>query len=512
MTTTSETADPTDVGHGYFALVVPRILVKTVKDGLDSHGRFDKWLGIKPVTVGVKYELIDETPDNVREGSFFIPLSGTSDEEESLPKLISLIGLDNYGIEISLVRVVCSDIVRAQRSRPRLNLLAQAVQQWLQDSVRFTHDEFSQNRSELRDAFDSCNWGYTIYPPLLLLPPRFLENLCLMLKTDVVVEQHVSLYQLICEKVGVDHIALNSPIINTVTTGSFVASFLAPERQLQDDTLAKANVLRSPTGLKPLHGDFGPSLPIDHIPTSSDFASAFWCTTQQNGIFQTWAPRYVMFSQGNISEKTRILNLSSLNPEGVQIPSQETSAVDLYAGIGYFAFSYARAGVRRILCWEINPWSVEGLRKGARMNGWTNRIVQRGENYTSSIEENEQFTVFQESNEHAVTRIKEMKDIIPPVKHVNCGYLPTSSESWITAAQALDSTGGWIHAHENVAQKDIEERKAEIVRTFARIIKMHRDESLRGHWRVYCDRVEQVKSYAPGIMHCVFDIVIIVVG
>ena len=38
---------------------------------------------------------------------------------------------------------------------------------------------------------------------------------------------------------------------------------------------------------------------------------------------------------------------------------------DLYAGIGYFAFSYAKAGVGKVLCWEINPWSVDGLRRGA---------------------------------------------------------------------------------------------------------------------------------------------------
>ena len=66
----------------------------------------------------------------------------------------------------------------------------------------------------------------------------------------------------------------------------------------------------------------------------------------------------------------------------------------------------------------------------------------------------------------------------------------------------LDSTGGWIHAHENIAKKDIESRTAEIVGIFQGFAWK------RFEAKVECEHVESVKSYAPGVMHCVLDIAI----
>ena len=132
------------------------------------------------------------------------------------------------------------------------------------------------------------------------------------------------------------------------------------------------NILRSPVNLTPLYGDFGstPTPQTISNPTATDFANALWVTARQNGIWQTWAPLYTMFSRGNVREKARILNLPTLTT-GLDTAS---AAVDLYAGIGYFAFSYRKSsqalekGIKQVLCWEINPWSVEGLRRGAEMN------------------------------------------------------------------------------------------------------------------------------------------------
>ena len=46
------------------------------------------------------------------------------------------------------------------------------------------------------------------------------------------------------------------------------------------------NVLRSPSGLRTLHGDFGPAaLSESGCPTAADFEAAFWVSTRQNGIF-----------------------------------------------------------------------------------------------------------------------------------------------------------------------------------------------------------------------------------
>ncbi|KAF8001153.1 hypothetical protein HF325_004942 [Metschnikowia pulcherrima] len=128
------------------------------------------------------------------------------------------------------------------------------------------------------------------------------------------------------------HFAINKPII-------------------EDD------VMRRPFNLIPLWGDFGPEPTPDLYsnPSESDLRNAFWCNAVQNGIRQTWAPRYTMFSRGNIKEKKRILDsYTSLHGKTV---------LDMYAGIGYFTLSYLSNGAT-VFCWEINPWSIEGLVRG----------------------------------------------------------------------------------------------------------------------------------------------------
>lgn len=309
---------------------------------------------------------------------------------------------------------------------------------------------------------------------------------------------HEKLWVSICEAFKVTHIALNAVIPGCV-----------------DSDHERANTIRSPTNLTPLYGDFGPSLPPppEHEPGIKDFRDAFWCGATQNGILQTWAPRYTMFSRGNLSEKTRVLGFRSLTRDGLggSGPS-EISAVDLYAGIGYFAFSYAKAGVGKVLCWEINAWSVEGLRRGAVGNGWSCRILEGGQKAEVGQADipDEQLVVFKESNELAVARTENMRAKIPPIRHVNCGLLPSSSDSWKTAVCLLDPVqGGWIHAHENVNAKDIERKKAEVVKTFTALVVAYARGPIRYHARVLCEHVETVKSYGPRVNHCVFDIAIL---
>ncbi|KAG7005080.1 hypothetical protein G7Y79_00022g053010 [Physcia stellaris] len=363
--------------------------------------------------------------------------------------------------------------------------------------------------STLRETFFSkaafaTNWSYTIYPPLLLFPPNtFAKEPWPALLTADLQPQRQQLYASICKAFKVTHIALNGPVPGTSLD-------------------ATPNILRSPTKLIPLYGDFGSNLPPppEHDPTADDFRDAFWCSTTQNGIFQTWAPRYTMFSQGNLSEKTRVLQLKSLRRDGLGgVEPKEISAVDLYAGIGYFAFSYAKAGVGKVLCWEINGWSVEGLRRGADENKWKCKVIT-DEQVRANLDEmarievgkldlqGEQLIVFKESNQKAPERIEALRSQIPPVRHVNCGFLPSSSGSWETAVRLLDPLqGGWIHAHENVNAKEIEMRKLEVIETFRAIANnIGFSESASC---VACEQVEVVKSYGPGIYHCVFDIAVL---
>lgn len=268
------------------------------------------------------------------------------------------------------------------------------------------------------------------------------------------------------------------------------------------------NILRSPSGLVMLYGDFGPS---DYGnsgvgPSEDDFKKAFWVSTIQNGIYQTWAPRWTMFSRGNIKEKARLLGfheapISTRSQVAKQRLGKEI-ALDLYAGIGYFVFSYAKLGMSRVVCWEINPWSVEGLRRGAERNGWDVKIVRGGASIRDILEESsEKIVVFLESNEEATRRMTN-SDVV--VRHVNCGFLPSSEATWKTAWSFVGKKdAGWLHLHENVAIGDIDSRRREIQEMF----ESWAAEDVEGNGRfVEAEHVEMVKSFAPGVWHCVFDV------
>jgi len=494
--------------HTYLALVVPKALVKQVKDALDGQGMLDKRTKIKPISNECKCMLLEGNAGTTREGSFYVPVVETKDGDASLSMLTRLIGMHSHEQEFSIVAVSSDEDLESKRTVSQTNLLARTIEQWLQCQPQRQCDSPDQSMTIFKKKSHLCNWTFTIYPPLLLLPPTFFSNLSSIVTKDKTPDQFPSLYSLMCENLGVSHIALSAPIPHTVMISASLNRDPMTTKNSGRENESSPNILRSPTGLAPLYGDFGPDSPLEHQPTKEDFASAFWCTAQQNGIFQTWAPRYVMFSRGNVSEKARILNVTSLKQEALGTRPQETSAVDFYAGIGYFAFSYAKAGMSKVLCWELNPWSVEGLRRGACGNGWGVDLTRDGERYQGAAGGDTRFLVFRESNENAPARINVLRDTIPPIKHVNCGYLPSSKDSWETAVQVLDPTGGWIHAHENVAKKDIESRKDEIVEIFTRLVERFCRESRSERWRIECEHVERVKSYAPGVMHCVFDIAI----
>ena len=476
------------------ALIVPQQMVKTVKEAVEAHGKLNKLTKIQPL------EFSSFEHDNPRR--YCIPTTDLLAEEaidpnSAEPKMLRLaeLGLQHLAGEITVTKTMLTQKNSAEVSKASFtsNKLASVVNKWLH-SLQPSHVAMPI------DCLSCSRWSYISYPPMLLLPsmtfsaqpwPQFLSSLP---KRDL-----AELYASICTAFKTTHLALHAPISSTSGT--------------------QPNMLRSPSSLTPLHGDFGPALapPPERNPIQSDFENAFWCSAFQNGIVQVWAPRYIMFSRGNMSEKKRILGLRSLTRSGLGgRAAGKISAVDLYAGIGYFAFSYTKAGVGKVLCWEMNPWSVEGMRRGAAKNGWSCRIVRDESNAVDEELEGvvgegktkeQEILIFQEDNERAAEKIARLRDHIPPVRHVNCGFLPTSSASWATAVRALDPVeGGWIHAHENVRSGDTEHRKDEIVKNFEELMQAHR---LSQRFRIYCSHIEIVKSYGPGINHVVCDIAIL---
>ncbi|KAI1777555.1 S-adenosyl-L-methionine-dependent methyltransferase [Hypoxylon cercidicola] len=294
------------------------------------------------------------------------------------------------------------------------------------------------------------------------------------------------------------HLAVNEGIPAALHRGP------AGERDGGEDDASSdaANILRSPTGLRILHGDFGAAAPRDAAPGPHDFARALWVSTRQNGVFQTWAPRWTMFSRGNVKEKARLLDF---HRDRTAAALEDAWAVDLYAGIGYFTFSYAKLGLR-VLCWELNPWSVEGLRRGARGNGWSVRVVEEEGERALPMREllrgGERILVFLEDNRHAARRIGELDSL--NILHVNCGLLPTSDASWKDAwgmAVRSESDEAWLHLHENVGAADVDGRAKGIEQYFLDLA--HENGSQR---TAHVEHTELVKTFAPGVWHCVFDL------
>lgn len=483
-------SDP-NISRRVMALIVPQSLVKTVKDALEAHGKLDRLSKIRPVRSGsANADFESEKPQR-----YLIPTTEVLEEhvldlasEESKLMLLTELDLQHLLFDISYTTTMLTPKTK-QNLVSTSNKLARTVHSWLLSLPS------SLLPTSADDLISLARWSYMIYPPLLLLPaPTFFAPPWHDILSQLPKAKLTDLYASICTAFNTTHLALDGPIPSTSSTGS--------------------NILRSPSNLTPLHGDFGPALPSspEHSPTTSDFAEAFWCSTSQNGIVQTWAPRYTMFSRGNLSEKKRLLELKSLTKEGLGgTDPRETSAVDLYAGIGYFAFSYVKAGVGKVLCWELNPWSVEGMRRGAEENGWVSKIISDGNDVLGSRDGEElggeRLLVFQQNNEEAGERIQRMRDQIPPIRHVNCGLLPISSGSWASAVRALDPIqGGWIHAHDNIRARDIEQKRREVVERF-RALAVMQNRSQR--FSITCSHVETVKSYGPGINHVVFDIAIL---
>lgn len=291
---------------------------------------------------------------------------------------------------------------------------------------------------------------------------------------------------------------------------------VSDDRATTHDVDRTENVLRSPKGLRMLHGDFGPAQASAN-PSDEDLDQALWVSTKQNGIYQMWAPRWTMFSRGNTKEKARLLNFhtddSWPHRSAVDLRSEAQWAVDLYAGIGYFAFSYAKLQLR-VLCWELNPWSVEALRRGGEANGWQVKVVKGDDLLRPSTEllsGDERIIVFLEDNREAPRRLQEIRasGLELTIMHVNAGFLPTSEATWRPAWDMTSPQGNvsWLHIHENVGAADLERRRGEIQQLFDKWTALEEQETGNSrHAKV--EHVELVKTYAPDVWHCVFDVYI----
>ena len=319
--------------------------------------------------------------------------------------------------------------------------LTHAVERFLDDHP---HDHSDKLLAALPKRWSS-------YPPMILLPQSTFsthewQDYLPALSSD----ERLLLFAEMARSLKVTHLAINAPI--------------------------QSNTIRSPH-ITPLYGDFG-SL-VEGQPTSKEFDEAFWTTCKQNRINQTWAPMYTMFSRGNVTEKERIFTFPDVKDQEV---------ADLYVGVGYFAFSYLKAGAKRVWGWDLNPWSVEGLRRGSEMNGWSCAVDPQNVGGTKVV-------VYNEDNALASKRLEKAG---VKVKHINLGLLPSSRDSWKIAASVLDDAGGWIHVHGNCRDSEIDDWSLGVTSEFRTLF----GES----WVINVSGTFRVKEYAPAIGHWVLDV------
>lgn len=383
------------------------------------------------------------------------------------------------------------------KKQPHSPVLA-ALQAWL-STVPFP-EYVEDSEAWKQSLLDSAPKRFTIYEPLALLPSgSFGKATWTEALEDSTPESRSRLWALLLKEL--------SSVAKSPLTHLAINEGIPPEKVGEAGT---ENILRSPTGLRILYGDFGLSTTAGANPTAEEFTAALWVSTKQNGIHQTWAPRWTMFSRGNVKEKARLLQFKQPQPASTGKDTQAW-AIDLYGGIGYFVFSYAALRMR-VLCWEINPWSVEGLRRGAKANKWTVKVVTDAAELARPVEElvesGEQIIVFLEDNQLAQDKVLRLQQLglVENIAHINGGFLPTSEPTWEAVwnmARQSTAPRSLLHLHENVGVHDIEDRKGQIERRFQQWNKA------QGSSReVSVNHAEQVKTFAPGVWHCVFDVCI----
>lgn len=426
---------------------------------------------------------------------------------------------------VSIGGNICSTYSRMHNARPQnpeRRPRKKAVNPSVQRAVKLFIDNYLEpsfmldNNVDLDSLLSSVSKRFTIYEPLLLLPPNFFnkspqwESFISLLTSAQLQELYACIAEVFLP-MGVTHVAVNAPI--SLTT-----------------RIEEENKVRGPTDFTPLLGDFGPMIPSadqNIHPSETDLQEAFWVKTVQNSkITQVWAPLYTMFSRGNIVEKARILGLESrfdgLTEQQLCQPVQNISVVDLYAGIGYFVFSYLKMGVARVWAWELNGWSIEGLRRGCEANKWEIKILKvNNEGTVDGIDDlvemmgddNLRVIAFHGDNAFAAGVMQDIKAKVEarrawkPIRHANLGLLPSSKDTWGSATALIDpEMGGWVHVHENVNVHEIHEKRAAIVAEFKRLQSKQELIDRHASSEVECVHVEEVKTYAPGVMHCVFDL------
>jgi tRNA G37 N-methylase Trm5 len=182
-----------------------------------------------------------------------------------------------------------------------------------------------------------------------------------------------------------------------------------------------------------------------------------------------------MFSRGNITEKIRFAKLVH----------QGEVLVDLYAGIGYYTLpALVHGKAAHVYACEWNEHAASAL----EFNLKANAVDERSTIFVGDC--------------RISAKVHSLVDLCD---RVSLGLLPSSEGGWRTAVKALRrSTGGWLHIHGNVPEKEQRTWVLWLCRCLGRITV----EEVLPDWVVLCTDVEKVKSFAPTVYHYVADVLV----
>jgi len=176
----------------------------------------------------------------------------------------------------------------------------------------------------------------------------------------------------------------------------------------------------------------------------------------------------VMFSSGNVTERHRI---GDIDMSGEIV-------VDAFSGIGYYTLPMlVRSNAMHVYACELNTNSIDALKKGAELNTVSDRL-----------------TIIEGDNQITLQSLTDIAD------RVHLGILPSSENTWPLAIDCLKRSGGIIHIHMNVPEKEIDsfvEYCLEQLKHYA---------TKRDFNSIQLQHVEKVKWYAPHIRHIVIDV------
>jgi len=176
----------------------------------------------------------------------------------------------------------------------------------------------------------------------------------------------------------------------------------------------------------------------------------------------------VMFSSGNVTERHRI----------GEIDMTGEIVVDAFSGIGYYTLPMlVRSNAKHVYACELNPNSINALTKGAELNAISNKL-----------------TILEGDNQITLQSLSNIAD------RVHLGILPSSENTWQLAVDCLKQSGGIIHIHMNIREKEINsfvDYCLEQLEQYA---------AQRDFNTIQLQHVEKVKWYAPHIRHIVIDV------